>query len=181
MPVPNADLQELNQTSAFIELYQLDASLIGGAVYHFTPNAPSGGGNVTYGGIQYLPMPIQTSGWDFTSTGVAPKPTLSISNINRTLLAAVVSLGDLVGAKVTRIRTFEKYLDDGASPSSTTYIGPDIFFIEQKTAHDNTVMTWQLTSVLDRLGMKLPRRQALRDPNPLTPEGFPGISRVRLR
>lgn len=181
MPTP-VELQNLNITSAFIELFELDCTNIGGSIYRFTANAhPSGGGGLSFGTKLYLPMPIVTSGWDFTATGTTPKPTLSISNVNKTLMGPILALGDLVGSKLTRVRTFARYLDDGETPSSTTFIGPDVYFVEQKTVHTNSVITWQMTSIIDRMGMKIPRRQVLKDPTPLTPQGFPGVSRTRIR
>jgi lambda family phage minor tail protein L len=175
MTTPSTDLANLNQTSGFIELYTLDASALGGSVYYFTSNVNASGGALVFGGTTYAALPIATTGWDFTSAGTTPKPVLSVSNVNKTLLSAVVSLGDLVGAKVTRIRTYEKYLDAGSSPDSSKFIGPDVYVIEQKTAHNKNTISWQMTSILDRMGMKLPRRQVLKD------KGFPGVSRTRLR
>ena len=181
MTTPTADLQNLSQSSALVDLYILDASAIGGSIYHFTAHVMPNYSPVAFGGQTYTAIPIQTTGWDFTATGPAPKPTLAIANPLKVLLGAVISLKDLVGAKLTRIRTFEKYLDGGSSPDSSKFIGPDVYFVEQKTVHDNTLIQWQLTSVIDRMGMRLPRRQVLKDPTPQTPEGFPGVSRVRVQ
>ncbi len=111
MPTPSSDLNNLNQTSPFVELFTLDATALGGSVYRFTNHPSESGGPLSFGGQLYQPLPITSSGWDFTSTGTPPKPTLTVSNVNRTLLADVIGLGDLVGAKVTRIRTYAKYLD----------------------------------------------------------------------
>lgn len=333
MTAPYVDLQDLNQTSGFVELFSLDTTPLGGSVYNFT-NSTSSTGNIVFNGVTYSCLPITSDGWDFTSTGAPPKPTLTVSNVSKTLLAAVISLGDLVGSKVQRIRTYAKYLDAATftrrnivnysedftqwsastatctsntvmSPigtltgdtvtagtgssggifqyvtvtpntsyvfsfwskrssgtaaayrvfnntgaanivASTSYynsinstdwvrisvpfttpaacvqvrvyvssdqslsnqgsyvwgaqcelgsdvsmyqytttthqpfadptkfVGPEAFLIEQKTGHNNEFISWQLTSVLDRLGMKLPRRQVLKD------KGFPGVARTRV-
>jgi len=370
MPAPYTDLQNLNQTSGFLELYSLDTTALGGTVYNFTNNVSPAGGSIVFGTTTYTALPIMTEGWDFTAAGQTPKPTLTVSNVQKTLLAAVVSLGDIVGAKLTRIRTYEKYLDaasfaqrnllnysqspvqatwtkgsvtasdnvvtapDGTltggrivetavTPSSpfffiaqtkaaggttltasvfvkaaertfaniriddtgstntaqlaidlatgtlgaiglggnasngiasvvdagngwwrliltvtfaaitnfnfkvrpaiglqhnaahlgyagdptkgisvwgmqvevgsvateyqlkttthqpfadpTKYLGPDVYVVEQKTAHNKNIIQWQMTSIIDRLGMKIPRRQVLKD------KGFPGVARTRLR
>lgn len=172
MTTPYADLQERHQSSALVELFTLDCTPLGGGVYNFT-NTPASS-PVLFGGVSFTPIPIKSEGWDFTSTGAPPKPTLTVSNVARTLLTDVISLGDLVGAKVTRVRTFAKYLDAGATPDSSKYIGPEVYIVEQKTGHNNEFIQWQLTSILDRLGMKLPRRQVLKD------KGFPGVSKTRV-
>jgi lambda family phage minor tail protein L len=58
-----------------------------------------------------------------------------------------------------------------ADPSM--FIGPDTFTVDQKVSQNRTGIVWQLTTALDRMGLRLPRRQALRD------KGFPALSRVR--
>lgn len=110
MATPYVELQELHQTSPFVELFTLDLTALGGSVYRFT-NHPNGSNAVVFNGMTYSPIPIKSEGWDFSSTGAPPKPTLTVSNVSRTLLADVIGLGDLVGAKVTRVRTFAKHLD----------------------------------------------------------------------
>ena len=175
MTTPTNELAKLDQTSGFIELYVMDCTAIGGGVFRFTNNLTAAGGNLVFGGNTYVALPIHTSGWDFNSAGTTPKPTLAVSNVNKTLLNYVVALGDLVGAKVTRYRTYEKFLDTGSAPDSSKYVGPDVYIIEQKTSHNKNIISWQLTSILDRMGMKIPRRQILKD------KGFPGVSRTRIR
>ena len=175
MTTIQTDLVELNQTSGFIELYELDATVLGGGIWHFTNNVDVNGNSVLFGNTFYMALPIKTEGWDFTSTGQTPKPTLTVSNVNKTLLGAVSTLGDLVGAKLTRYRTYEKYLASGSSPDGSKYIGPDVYLIEQKVGHNKNFITWQMTSIIDRMGMKLPRRQVLKD------KGFVGVARTRIR
>lgn len=175
----NPELQKSEQGSAFVELYSVDATAFGGSLYYFCNQKNISGGNVVFGGITYQAMPIQVTGWDLSSTGTSAKPTLSISNLSKVLLAAVISQGDLVGAKVTRTRTFAKFLADGATPNATAFIGPDKMVIEQKTFHDRSMIQFQLSSVMDRMGMKLPRRQVLKDANHLGC-AFPGVSRTRV-
>lgn len=173
------ELQKAEQGSAFVELYSLDATAFGGSFYYFCNQVNASGGSVVFGGITYMPMPISVTGWDMSSTGTAAKPTFSISNLSKVLLSAIISKGDLVGAKVTRIRTFAKFLADGATPNATAFIGPDKMVVEQKTFHDRSMIQFQLSSVMDRMGMKLPRRQILKDPNSLGCN-FPGVSRARV-
>lgn len=174
MTAPYAELAELNQTSGLIDLYKLDCTSIGGSIYYFT-NTPATGGSLSFASISYSCIPIQTAGWDFTSTGTTPKPTLTVSNTSKTLLSVVISLGDLVGATLTRWRVLAKHLDNGPNPDSSKFLGPEVYIIEQKTSHNNMLIQWQLTSILDRMGMMIPRRQVLKD------KGFPGVSRTRVR
>jgi lambda family phage minor tail protein L len=174
----NTELNKLNQTSGWVELFQLYYSPT--VYYYFTPNVKADHTAIVFNGLTYQSLPVEGAGFDFTSTAsTAAKPTLTISNANKTLLALVISSGDMVGAKITRIRTYDKYLDGASNADPTKFIGPDIYYVEKKTAHDNKFIQWQLTSVIDRLGTFLPKRQILKDPTPDNPEGFPGVSRLR--
>lgn len=105
------EIVKLQQDAGFIELYKLDATPIGDSIYRFTNNLSPTGGSLVFGGLTYLPLPIISSGWDISAEGVPPKPKLVLSNVQKTLLAAVATLGDLVGCEVTRLRTYTKFLD----------------------------------------------------------------------
>lgn len=164
------DLQNLHQSNSLVELYKLDCTRIGGSVYYFTPHFAEGG-SVSFGGITYMSIPVKTDGWEISADGTQPRPTLEVSNVNKILLSAITSLGDLVNAEVTRIRTFENYLDGGSTPDSSVYMTPvDVYVIEQLLQLNNTSVKFQLSSYLDKFGTKLPRRQ-------FTRSEFPGIGR----
>lgn len=174
-----SEINKLQQNSAYVELYKLDASIIGGSVYYFTNQRSATGGVVTFAEQEYQAIPILGQGFDVTSTGTMPKPTITISNVEGMLLGAVVSLGDLVGATLTRMRTFAKFLDDGSSPNTAAYIGPEKWIIEQKIHHDKHYLQWQLTTSIDRLGFRF-GRQCLKDES-VKHLYCPGIARTRIR
>lgn len=170
------ELQNINQPSPLVDLYTLDASMLGGSTYYFTSNYYPGGTSVVWQGNTYLFIPIQSAGWEVlgsTSQGSAsqPTPTFTISNVNKILLTAVVALGNLVGAKLTRYRTFQKFLDGQGSADPTQYIGPDIFYINQKTSHTKNAISFQLINPIDMPGKMLPGRQILKDGQ----FAFPGV------
>ena len=174
MSTLHEELQALDGTSALIELYTLDCTPLGGSVSHFTNSEAATGGNLSFGGISYTPIPLQTNGWDFSSTGTQPSPTITVSNVHRQLLSYTITLGDLVGARLTKVVTVAKFLDDGDTPDASQFIGPEIYVIDQKTAHNNQFITWQLVGVLNQVNQYLPRRQVLQ-------KSFPGVSRIRAR
>lgn len=105
------ELNRLRQVGGPIELYTLDATNIGGIVYRFTNYQSPSGGPVIYNGQSYTSLPIVGSGFDITSTGTLPTPSLTVSNVSKVLLNAVVTLGDLVGATVERRLTHTRFLD----------------------------------------------------------------------
>jgi len=177
-----SEITELVQQPALgqlVELFTFDASGIGGQIYYFTPMTENGA-NVEWGGQEYTPIPIMFKGAERSSQGAQPRPTLEVSNVSKFLHTSVVTLGDLVGAKVTRTRTFSHFLDNGSSPDATMFLAPDIFVVEQKTAHNRTFIQWSLSTYLDQEGVKLPKRQILRD-NADETLAFPGAGRVRIR
>jgi lambda family phage minor tail protein L len=184
MPVINTELsvelQKLDQPHALVSLYCLDATQIGGTIHYITNVTNKSGGPIEFQGITYTPTPIKVSGFDLKNSGTSSKPQVVVSNIENMFLPAVISLGDLVGAKFIRIRTLSKYLADGEAPNNTIFMGPDVMWVEQKVQHDRATITWQLTSVGDRFGMRLPRRQILKDETYLGCN-FPGVSRNRVR
>lgn len=152
------------ELGVYVELYTLDLTSIGGDVYYFTPTNPDGGSPaVVFNGITYMPVDIQAEGFEATGKGPFPQPVIRIANTSRILTSLVNSMDDLVGAKVTRIRTLECYLDNGETPDPSAHFPPDIYFVEQKTVQNKLLIEFKLSSVMDLEGQKLPRRVVVRN------------------
>jgi len=66
---------------------------------------------IVWQGNRYSAFPIEADGFEWVGKGAIPKPTLTVANITSLLSAVLDSYDDLVGSKVTRKRTFAKYLD----------------------------------------------------------------------
>lgn len=147
--------------SPIIELYVLDCTKVGGNVHYLTPNINSTGAAIVWQGLQYIPCPITSSGWEASSDGSQPQPTLTVSNVTKLLQTEVQSLGDIVGATLTRTRTLQKFLDNGSAPDSTAAMTVDSATVAQLLSWTNEAISWKLMTVLDRFGIKLPRRQIL--------------------
>jgi lambda family phage minor tail protein L len=173
------DIQALGQPSPWVQLFTLDATVLGGPVLRFTPNIYANGGSLMFGGSAFAPLPMDFTGWDELTqssgdNGTQPRPQLVVGNASKTLLSYVVSLGDLVGAKITRVRTFQKYLDGQSNPDTSQILPADVYLFSQKTNHTNQSITWELTSPMDLPSAQLPARQVLKGPNLLS-SGFPGV------
>jgi len=67
---------------------------------------------IIWQGNKYSAFPIEAEGFEFSGKGSIPRPTLTVANITSLLSAVLRSYEDLVGAKVTRKKTFAKYLDN---------------------------------------------------------------------
>ena len=83
-------------------------------------------------GNTYEALPIISTGYERNTTGQIAQPTLTVANILGTLSSAIKDYDDLVGSKVTRRRTFAKYLDGESYADITQEFPIDIFYIERK-------------------------------------------------
>jgi len=156
------EVQKL-EADNIVTLFQLDTTPIGGnAVFNFTKKMREEN-YISFGGVQYAAIDIEYNGFLWDGRGGFPKPTIQVSNVANLLTALIVELKDLCGAKFTRIRTFEQFLDDGSNPDPEAMFPLDIYQIEQKTQHNKVFVEWQLSSILDQTGRQLPGRIILRD------------------
>lgn len=166
------DLQKDAITSALIELYIIDTTPIGGSdVFYLTPNTHNGG-SLYLDTQEYIPFPISGAGWETSVDGKQPQPTLLISNVTQFINSYLTLYEDLVGAKVTRMLTLEKYLAHGSSPDPTQIFSTQVFVIHQMTGQNKTAVEFKLSSLIDRPGRKFPREQVLRNE-------FPGAGLLR--
>jgi len=146
---------------AIVELFELDLEPITGDAtdkFYFTGDIFPDGTKILWQGERYEPFPIEITGFETTTKGTIPQPELTVANVLGTLAAAVNSLDDLVGAKITRRRTLGKFLDNGRSPDPSEEFPSDIYYIERKISETNLAITWQLASKIDLEGLQLPRR-----------------------
>jgi phage-related protein len=99
-----------------IELFQLELNADQHGVnqtYYFDGGRQNDGQGVTFGGQLYTSIPMEADGFSYNGQGSLPRPTLRISNLFSTITALIATLPNgLEGAKVTRIRTLARYIDD---------------------------------------------------------------------
>jgi len=155
--------------SAVIELFELtlDATLHGSSdVYRFHAGCNANAtGNVIWNGNAYTRLPIKADGFEFSSTGSLPRPTLTIANLDGgitgvlLLVNATTPGNDLIGAKLKRIRTLKKYLDGEPAADPHAKFPDEIWFVDRKSAENRDLVQFELASKLDMAGVMLPRRQ----------------------
>jgi len=125
--------------------------------------------DVVWAGITYTRMPIEASGFDKTGDGTIPRPRLTVANIGGTVGALARQYGDITAAKLTRTRTFLKYLDavnfaeGNPYADSTQYLDKEIWIIDRKSSENSVFIEWELTAPYDLAGVKLPRRQCIQN------------------
>lgn len=162
MSVINKDLEAI-YIDAEIELFKIDISkaypLVSPNVFYFTSNTQADKTNILYRGITYQPLPIQSDGFEITSNGSLPTPSVRIANVQSIIGDLCDSYNDLKGAKVTRTKTLAKYLDNGATPNPTAYLPEDIYYISQKGEETKLSVVFKLASAFDLEQVNIPSRK----------------------
>ena len=171
------DLQAI-APSAIIELFELQlVSDLHGSNdlyrFHAGVNAELTYNDLVWNGNTYLRFPVQVEGFEWNGQGQLPRPKLAVSNLNSTITAILLLVNqttpgnDLLGAKLTRIRTLAKYLDNvnfegGVNPSGavdpTAEFPRDIYYIARKTTETRDVVEFECAAAFDLQNLKAPRR-----------------------
>ena len=171
MTVPQSIQEQLYklEPSAIIELFQMELTLAVNGVdstfyYHAGTNELTA--DIVFNGITYAATPIEVEGFEMTTKGTLPRPTMRVANANSAISALLVLYNPLQ-AKVTRIRTCKKFLDavnfSGGNPTAdpTAKFEDEIWYIDRVAQENPQLVEFELTSKLDLLNLALPRRQVL--------------------
>lgn len=148
---------------AEVTLFQIDLSDWGQGILYLHAGREGNNATLTFDGNEYAPFPITAEGFEITGDGPIPQPNLAVSNIDGVFGGYVETYDDLEGAIVTRLRTYERFLDDGVEPDPSAVKLPDVYQIIQKTRHDHEQIQWKLAALIDLEGMLLPARKVVRD------------------
>jgi lambda family phage minor tail protein L len=170
MPVSiTAQIQTL-APSAVIELYVLDLTTLGGPVVYYHGGTNGLNGPVVWQGTTYYAFPVQMTGLEYNGRGQLPKPKVQVANTAGAITALILQYGDLLGAKVTVKRTLAKFLDAvnfaggvNLSADPTAEFPDDIFFINQRTVENRSVVEFELAASFDFQGVQLPRRPIIQN------------------
>ena len=163
----SSDVQKL-EPGDIIELFELDATGIGGPIHYFHAGTNGLMTAVIFAGAIYAPWPVEAEGFELTAQGTLPTPSMKLANITGLVSALCSTLDDLVGARVVRRRTFAKYLDavnfaGATNPSAdpAAKFPDEIWFVARKTNESKIFVEFDLKSAMDVQGVKLPRRQVI--------------------
>lgn len=180
---------------AIVELFQLELNAAQHGVnqtYYFHAGVNEILSDIIWNGQGYQALPIEADGFEWNGQGSLPRPTLRASNVLGTLTALILTLPDgLEGAKVTRIRTLGRYIDnanfagvdallledgftllleDGGefrqevvtqNPDPYAEFPREIYYIDRKSAETRDVVEFELASVFDLAGVRAPKRQCV--------------------
>ena len=174
--------------SALITLFEVDIGEIGfnrgiindfdinseyQTIFRFHNSIKSTSNSIIWRGNEYVAAPIQEEGFEITSKGTLPSPKLRMSVTDDGIeylsifKKRLLEFGDIIGSKVTRIRTFAKFIDaenfknskypDGFNPSNSE-LSRDVFFIDRKALETKNTIEYDLATFFDIENVKLPGR-----------------------
>ncbi len=165
-----ADLSAL-APSAIIELFELhyDNTLHGSTdILRWHSGVNEGvTGNITWDSNDYLRLPVVAEGFEQTTNGTLPRPTLSVANLDGAITALLLGVNlttpgnDLTGAKVKRIRTLKKFLDGESAADPYATFPVEEWYVDRKVTESRDIVSFELASKFDLQGKELPNRQVV--------------------
>jgi lambda family phage minor tail protein L len=169
MPTISEEIQKL-APSALVELFVLDAAAQGGGVSRFHAGTKGLSQPVVWQAETFTPYPIEAAGFEASGKGALPRPTLRVANIGGAIGAMCAATDDLVGARLTRQRTFQRFLDAvnfaggiNAEADPNAHLADDIYFVNRKASENAVFVEFELASALDVHGVNLPRRVVIQN------------------
>lgn len=157
------------EPSAIIELFQLQLTLaVNGvdATFYYHAGTNSLTADVVFAGVTYAATPIEMEGFEVSSKGTLPRPTMRVANTTGAISGLLLFYNPLQ-AKVTRIRTCKKFLDavnfSGGNPTAdpTAKFENDIYYIDRVSKENLQLVEFEMTSKLDLMNLQLPNRQIM--------------------
>ena len=156
------------EPSAIIELFQLQLTLAVNGIdvtYYYHAGTNSLTADVVFAGITYAATPIEVEGFEMSSRGTLPRPTMRVANVTGAISALLLTYNPL-RAKLTRIRTCKKFLDGvnfvgGTNPTadSTAKFEDEVYYIDRVSKENIQFVEFELASKLDLTNLQLPARQ----------------------
>lgn len=161
----NSDIQKL-AAGALVELFVLDYSSLGGSTIYFHAGTNELVTSVVWQGVTYTAREVEASGFEESGRGTMPQPKMRAANLDGAIGALCNAYADLVGAKLTRKRTFVKYLDavnftGGVNPTAdpTVQFADEIWYVNRKAEENFIFVDFELASASDVSGKQVPGRQ----------------------
>lgn len=162
-----SDVQKL-EPGTLLVLFTLDATALGGSIYNFHSGTNELSLPIVFDGVTYSMWPIEASGFELTSKGTLPTPSMRVANITGLIGSLCNDLEDLVGSKLIRRKVFAKYIDAVNFPGSinpsadpSAKFPDEVWFVDRKTSENRIFVEFSLASAMDVEGVQLPRRQVI--------------------
>tara|TARA_B100000586_G_C20096743_1_gene422880 strand:- start:219 stop:1712 length:1494 start_codon:yes stop_codon:yes gene_type:complete len=134
---------------------------------------------ITYDGNTYHAMPLEMGNFQINTEGVQNRPTLTIGNVESIIRRSSVfqnakdggtdgitgfSLDNLIGKRITKRQTLEKYLSIDPSTVSTKAVveyPKRVYIIDRIKQKTSQFVVFELANPFDLESIKLPARQVI--------------------
>ena len=158
------------EPTALIELYVLyyDYQNDSQAQLHFHGGTNGVGGKIIFDGQEYLPIPVESEGFEVLGDQRLPRPKIKVSNAGLYISSLLRKYNNLNGAKLVRKRTFAKFLDDVNFPGEVNPFGTanpnakmpdDKYFVSRKISENKLAVEFELVSSLELENIEIPARR----------------------
>lgn len=117
---------------------------------------------IRFGGVEYLPAPLEASGFSWNSKPGVTQPSLTLTH-PRGLFGSSLDDGGIQGAKVTRIVTFSSECDPPLGQGGGAGFTPECWQVDRITRLDGDQVSLELQPQAQIDGMVLPARVMLGD------------------
>lgn len=139
-----------------VELFTLDLSPLQVDTQFYFTSTNLAGTEIVFGGQTYTYAGIDLTGAGMSADGTPSNPKVFIPNIGKLASSLVIQHGDLVGAKLTRVRTFKQFLDGQEDADPGAIVSRDVFKIEQKRNLNQVYGEFTLRPIHNLEGKKIP-------------------------
>lgn len=158
------------EPTALLELYTLyyDYQNDSQSQLNFHGGTNGIGGVIIFDGQEYLPLALESQGFDILGDQRLPRPILKVSNAGLYVSSLLRRFNNLNNAKVVRKRTFLKFLDDANFPNNQNPYGTanpsarmpdDKYFISRKVTENKLAVEFELVSSLELENIEIPARK----------------------
>ena len=168
---------DFSTLQANFDQFKLDYGITFGAdpIYRFCPMI-NGTNPIIWQGVSFQPLPIRIEGFEHKSEGGLPRPILTLANPDGIFSRIVYSNQDFTNCKVTRKRTFAKFLDldnfqnrnqEGGTNSlfaledKEAHFDDDIYYVNRKVSENKKSISFELISPLEMDNAKIPARKII--------------------
>ncbi|UCV26805.1 phage minor tail protein L [Ferribacterium limneticum] len=159
---------QLLAPGALVDLFEVDLTGIGGGTLFIHPGRNSVNTDIVWNGRTYTAFPVKAEGFEATGNGRMPRPTVRVANVTGLISSLLKDFDDLIGCKITRRRTFAKYLDavnfpGGVNPTANPLqeFPKEVWYIDRKATETKMMVEFELAASWDVQGVLLPRRQCI--------------------
>lgn len=170
------DLYEIDFSNLQMDFQMLEdlygVNIGADTVYRFCPMI-NGTNPIVWQGKSYQPLPIKMDGFDQNADGRLARPTMTIANPEGLFSKIVHTNKDFSNCKVTRKRTYARFLDDAnfqnrsinsagrnpfGSADAESHLPDDVYFINKKSNENKKYLEFELVSSLELENSPVPAR-----------------------